>query len=144
MLPVQKSRSGLVRRRIRGKAVRWGDAFRRDIWGGVLLSRRNGPSSAHFLPSGTTLIGIPALGNYRSSFSLIILNGSVNWSTKSFLFEQLVSSDSCWKEFGQAAESPAYLYAPLIAGSKNLFTFYGDGYELPLLSFGQGPLPDPL
>jgi hypothetical protein len=30
-----------------------------------------------------------------------------------------------------------------MAGSKNSLTFNGDGYELPLLSLGQGPLPNP-
>jgi hypothetical protein len=47
------------------------------------------------------------------------------------------------KNLGKPLNRRPIFTPPLMAGSKNLFTFNGDGYELPLLNLGQGPLPDP-
>jgi hypothetical protein len=72
-----------------------------------------------------------------------MIDASVNWSTKRFLFEQLISKTAVEKNLGKPLNRRPISTPPLIAGSKNSLTFNGDGYELPLLSLGQGPLPDP-
>jgi hypothetical protein len=47
------------------------------------------------------------------------------------------------KNLGKPLNRQPIFTPPLVAGSKNSLTFNGDGYELPLLTLGQGPLPDP-
>jgi hypothetical protein len=62
---------------------------------------------------------------------------------KSFYLNSLSQQTAVEKNLGKPLNRRPIFTPPLMAGSKNLFTFNGDGYELPLLSLGQGPLPDP-
>jgi hypothetical protein len=62
---------------------------------------------------------------------------------KTFYFNSLSQQIAVDKNLGKPLNRRPIFTPPLRAGSKNLFTFNGDGYELPFLSLGQGPLPDP-
>ena len=62
---------------------------------------------------------------------------------KTFYFYSLSQQIAVEKNLGKPLNRRPIFTPPLTEGSKNLFTFNGDGYELPLLSLGQGPLPDP-
>jgi hypothetical protein len=62
---------------------------------------------------------------------------------KTFYLNSLSQQTAVEKNLGKPLNRRPIFTPPLMAGSKNLFTFNGDGYELPLLSLGQGPLPDP-
>jgi hypothetical protein len=62
---------------------------------------------------------------------------------KTFYFYSLSQQIAVEKNLGKPLNRRPIFTPPLIGGSKNLFTFNGDGYELPFLNLGQGPLPDP-
>ena len=62
---------------------------------------------------------------------------------KTFYFNSLSQQIAVEKNLGKPLNRRPIFTPPLTEGSKNLFTFNGDGYELPFLSLGQGPLPDP-
>jgi len=84
-------------------------------------SRRGQPRQA-FLPELTT---DPPFFSY--------INTSVNWSTKkTFYLNSLTQQTAVEKNSGKPLNRRPIFTPPLMAGSKNLFTFNGDGYELPL------------